>query len=61
VIILLLALVVAAFCLGLFIGYNVPHQQKLLPPPERKPEPATSSIPEGDLSEIARKLAEEKP
>lgn len=61
---LILFLIIAAFCLGLFIGYQVPHPMKLLPAPKKvEPSitpPLTSPIPESHLSEIARKLAEEK-
>jgi hypothetical protein len=47
-------LVVAAFCLGLFIGYNVPHQLKLLAPPKKVEPPA-----EENLADLAKKLSEE--
>jgi hypothetical protein len=55
-------LVIAAFGLGLFIGYQVRAELKLLPAPKVEPTiplETTEPIPEATLSEIARKLAEE--
>lgn len=55
-------LIVAAFGLGVYVGYKVPHEVKLLAAPKKSPEapftapPATGPV---GISETARKLAEE--
>lgn len=55
-------LIAAAFGLGVFVGYKVPHEVKLLAAP-KKQEPITPTSqprPSQDgVSDVAKKLAEE--